>query len=191
MQSAEPGGRQPAPEPLRLVQRFVNSNDREGGYDALATPAAAARWFREAGLTVSRLDGADVERAVVLREALRALLAANNGHAIEKQAIRRLNAAAARTTVGFSFGEATATLVPKGTGIERVLSHVIAAVFGAMADGTWPRLKACRRDVCRWAFYDHSKNRSGAWCTMDICGNRVKTRAYRRRTHGQRASRGG
>ncbi|MGH2778535.1 MAG: CGNR zinc finger domain-containing protein, partial [Actinomycetota bacterium] len=31
------------------------------------------------------------------------------------------------------------------------------------------------------AFYDHSKNRSGKWCTMRVCGNRAKTRAYRER----------
>ncbi|HEV2869799.1 MAG TPA: CGNR zinc finger domain-containing protein, partial [Actinomycetota bacterium] len=30
-------------------------------------------------------------------------------------------------------------------------------------------------------FYDHSTNRSGTWCTMSVCGNRRKARAYRRR----------
>jgi predicted RNA-binding Zn ribbon-like protein len=178
----EPGGREPAPEPLRLVQRFVNSNDREGGYDTLATPAAAARWFRESGMSVGRLSGTEVERAVELRETLRALLIANNGQAVDEQALRRLNAAAARTRVRLAFGGTTASLIPQGTGIERALGHIIAAVFGAMVDGNWPRLKACRRDACRWAFYDHSKNKSGTWCAMEICGNRVKTRAYRRRT---------
>jgi predicted RNA-binding Zn ribbon-like protein len=48
-----------------------------------------------------------------------------------------------------------------------------------MADGTWHRLKACRQ--CAWAYYDYSKNRSATWCSMAICGNRTKTRAYRRR----------
>ncbi len=50
-----------------------------------------------------------------------------------------------------------------------------------MVDGSWQRLKACRNDACRWVFYDASKNRSGTWCTMSICGDKLKARAYRRR----------
>jgi predicted RNA-binding Zn ribbon-like protein len=42
-------------------------------------------------------------------------------------------------------------------------------------------LKICTNDECQWAFYDHSRNRSGAWCTMAVCGNRMKGRAFRRR----------
>lgn len=45
-----------------------------------------------------------------------------------------------------------------------------------MLDGTWQRLKACRE--CSWAFYDHSKNVAGSWCSMKVCGGRVKQRAY-------------
>jgi predicted RNA-binding Zn ribbon-like protein len=50
-----------------------------------------------------------------------------------------------------------------------------------MAAGTWDRLKACRQETCRWAFYDNTKNRSGVWCTMEVCGNRAKARSYRER----------
>ena len=51
----------------------------------------------------------------------------------------------------------------------------------AEAEGTWERLKACRNEDCRWAFYDVSKNRSGSWCDMAVCGARHKMRAYRKR----------
>src|SRR5207237_71821 len=50
-----------------------------------------------------------------------------------------------------------------------------------LADGTWARIKACRNDRCQKAFYDTSKNRSGAWCSMAGCGSRLKARAYRHR----------
>jgi predicted RNA-binding Zn ribbon-like protein len=53
-----------------------------------------------------------------------------------------------------------------------------------MLDGTWERLKACRN--CRWSFYDYSPNRSGTWCSMQLCGNRRKTRAYRKRKRAAR-----
>jgi len=51
----------------------------------------------------------------------------------------------------------------------------------AQADGTWDRMKACAADTCRWAFYDHSRNRSRQWCDMAVCGNRAKARTYRKR----------
>ena len=59
--------------------------------------------------------------------------------------------------------------------------QVVVAMAHADADGTWQRLKLCREDSCQWAFLDTSKNRSRTWCSMGICGNRSKTRAYRAR----------
>jgi predicted RNA-binding Zn ribbon-like protein len=50
-----------------------------------------------------------------------------------------------------------------------------------MADGSWSRVKACQNDTCRWLFVDGSRNRSRTWCTMAICGSRMKSRAYRAR----------
>ncbi|MEP6468748.1 MAG: CGNR zinc finger domain-containing protein [Chloroflexota bacterium] len=50
-----------------------------------------------------------------------------------------------------------------------------------VACSSWSRVKACRNDTCRWLFYDHSRNRSGTWCAMAICGSRMKSRAYRSR----------
>ena len=64
-------------------------------------------------------------------------------------------------------------------GLIGALGRLVAAAFTAQIEGTWQRLKACRR--CQWAFYDHSKNRSGRWCVMSICGNRMKAQAYRSR----------
>jgi predicted RNA-binding Zn ribbon-like protein len=51
----------------------------------------------------------------------------------------------------------------------------------AQRDGTWPRLKACGNPDRRWAFYDRSHSRVGAWCDMNTCGNRIKNRKLRQR----------
>jgi predicted RNA-binding Zn ribbon-like protein len=182
----EPGARPPAPEPLRLVQRFVNSNDRERGRDAFASQSALAVWLRDAGLPGGRLDQAALARVIALREALRALLLANNGLPLDEAALATLNAEARRSGVSVRFTAANVELELAGRGLDRALGQIIATVFQAMLDGTWSRLKACRREACRWVFYDHSKNRSGSWCTMDICGNRVKTSAYWRRRRSAR-----
>jgi predicted RNA-binding Zn ribbon-like protein len=66
-------------------------------------------------------------------------------------------------------------------GVAGALGTLVGIVYTAMADGTWPRLKACQRDVCGWLFYDRSRNHSARWCQMAVCGNRTKTRAYRAR----------
>ncbi len=79
--------------------------------------------------------------------------------------------------------EGTAKLESRAPGVDGALGRIIATVHDAMAEGSWARLKACPADSCLWAFYDETKNRSGTWCSMSVCGNRTKARAYRRR-HG-------
>jgi predicted RNA-binding Zn ribbon-like protein len=60
----------------------------------------------------------------------------------------------------------------------------LVAVLGAVATGSWSRLKAC--PDCRWVFYDHSRNGSKRWCLMyaggsagRACGTIAKVRRYR------------
>ena len=117
-------------------------------------------------------------RAREVREALRALLIVNNeGGRAPAEAAATLEEAAARAHVSIEL--APPELVALAPGVDGLLGHVLAAAFECMRDGSWPRLKACRN--CHWAFYDESRNRSAAWCSMQFCGNRLKTSAYRRR----------
>ncbi|MFC4899345.1 CGNR zinc finger domain-containing protein [Streptosporangium amethystogenes subsp. fukuiense] len=57
--------------------------------------------------------------------------------------------------------------------MDAVVGRVVGATAAALADGTWARLKACANDGCRWAFHDHSRSRTGRWCSMRLRGNRV------------------
>lgn len=41
------------------------------------------------------------------------------------------------------------------------------------------RLSACEDPACRWLFLDTSKNHTRRWCTMKICGNRMKARRFK------------
>ena len=72
-------------------------------------------------------------------------------------------------------------LAPEAGGVDGAIARLLAIVAAAVEHGRWERLKACPRDTCRWAFYDHSKNRSGRWCRMEVCGNIEKARAFRER----------
>ena len=72
-------------------------------------------------------------------------------------------------------------LEPGGAGAERTIATMLGVVHEAVANGTWPRLRACRRDTCKFAYYDRSKNGSRAWCSMSSCGNREKAQRRRAR----------
>jgi hypothetical protein len=60
-------------------------------------------------------------------------------------------------------------------GVDAILGHYLCAMLGALADGTWGRLKACWNEECRRAFYDRSRNHAGTWCEM-ACGSVHKMR---------------
>jgi predicted RNA-binding Zn ribbon-like protein len=128
------------------------------------------------------IGAGDVDQAIAMREALRKLTLANNGEPLDPEAIPVLNSIAPRAQLQVRFEDPGGTrLEPAGEGAEAALGRLLAIVYRAMADGTWLRLKACREHTCQWAFYDLSKNRSATWCSMKVCGNRNKARAYRAR----------
>jgi predicted RNA-binding Zn ribbon-like protein len=150
----------------------------------LHSPEALHAWLVDHGLLHGGepLDDADLRRALEAREALRALLDANNGATVDAVATATLNRIADGARLRMQFErDGHARLAPAAGSVDAALGRLLAIVYTAMADGTWARLKVCRNEACRWAFYDYSKNRSGAWCTMAVCGNRAKARTYRQR----------
>lgn len=181
---ASDAARRPAaPGRLELVRTFLNTVDLESGREDFASPAILAAWLEERGLLQrrARLGAAELSDAIEFREILRDVLEANAGHADAPAARRRLDEIAARIPMRVQIG-AHARLEPERTGgLQAAIGRLLAIAYQAELDGTWRRLKVCRSDTCRWAFYDSSRNRSGSWCTMAICGNRMKGRSFRRR----------
>jgi len=170
---------EPAPGRLALVERFANTVDHEHGREMLSSPERLrAVLDLKPGM---RLGAADLRRAIDVREALRTLALANNGGDLDPHAVDVLEEAAARGRLVIRFDAGEARLEPASQSLDGALADLVGIVHTAMADGTWSRLKACRRDVCGWLFYDRSRNRSAVWCQMAVCGNRVKTKAYRER----------
>jgi predicted RNA-binding Zn ribbon-like protein len=168
------------PEQLWLVESFLNSVDVESAQDDLEALPRFRRWLRDhhraaaAGLATE----ADLTLARDLRTALRAELTCDTG-GHDRARLDRL-AGGIGLAVRFDEG-GRAALVPTEAGVRGVLGEVLAAIVRAEHDGTWARLKICASAECRYVYYDRSKNGSRRWCSMRVCGNRNKTRAYRER----------
>jgi predicted RNA-binding Zn ribbon-like protein len=186
----EPGGRPKAPGRLELLQRFINTynHDFPEDWDRIGTPEKATRWLRQKGLVTpgDRVSDADAARLRQLREAMRALVIANQGGrpADDAAQVIRANAAVAQIHVALD-DTGRSALEPAGRGVNGAVATLLGILHEAQVAGLWSRLKGCRQ--CGYAFFDRSKNRSAAWCAMSICGNRTKNRAYyrRRRTAGE------
>jgi predicted RNA-binding Zn ribbon-like protein len=185
---------QEAPGELEHVRAFVNTIDLEEGTEELSGRDELAGWLVHHELAPAELvaTSADVEHAVGLREALRAVLVAHNADGfVHGDVAAALDRAAARSELRLRFDKTgSGTLEPEAGGVDGALGRLLAIVHRSAADGTWSRLKACRDETCEWAFYDHTKNRSGAWCNMAVCGNRAKARAYRERRGAPRGVQG-
>ncbi len=181
-----------APGQLEDLRQFVNTRDLDLDTEELASPDALSEWLAERDLLVAgaRVGERDLEQAIELRETLREMLLANNGGELNPGSIEALNDAVAGATLTVRFdADGSPTLAVAGSGTSAVIGRLVAIVYEAMVAGTWSRLKACPADDCHWAFYDHSKNHSGTWCEMGVCGNRAKVRAYRERRRSAKPSR--
>ena len=170
------------PGSVGLVQDFLNTIDIESETDLAATPDALAEWLAAKELVApgTSVSAAEHARVIELRERLRDALEATTHGLSAAGEYRRLDAIAAEVPLRVRFGDAT-HLEPAGRRAAPALGPILATVYDALGENAVARLKVCRNDACRWAFYDTSRNRSGVWCSMAICGNRQKGRVYRRR----------
>lgn len=181
----------PAPGELGIIHAFVNTADRMMGTERLTSPRELGNWLASQGLPSAgeELTEADLRRALAVREGLRALLAVNNGAALDAKAVARLEQAASpRFRVSFA-GDGTGRLLTVSEGLDAAFGRLLAIVVAAQLGGEWKHLKACANPGCRGAFYDFTKNHSATWCATRRCGNLLNARAYRRFQRQLRAAR--
>jgi predicted RNA-binding Zn ribbon-like protein len=169
---------------LELIRDYVNTLDVETGIDAISTLDALAMWFSEQGLVDDLVEPTEQEQAdaLAVREAIRELLLANNGlEADAAAASKTLEEAGRKAHLGVRFENGRPALAPVGEGARAAIGRIVATVAELATTDEWKRLKTCRDERCRVAFYDKSRNRSRAWCSMEVCGNREKARTFRTR----------
>jgi predicted RNA-binding Zn ribbon-like protein len=177
--------RKPAPGELLLVQAFVNTRDADLGTDMLEDAGTATTWLRAAGLLAAQATAGpqDLRLAIAVREAIRGLIESTGTGAVRPADISALQRAAGAGQLRIVVGSDGQIGLDSGTGgrLAEGLLRLLVIIRDAQRDGTWDRLKVCGNDACRWAFYDRSHSRRGAWCDMAACGNLIKNRNLRAR----------
>lgn len=180
------------PRELALLYEFVNSADLRTYFekgeqhlrsDELETPAQLEAWMRarrllKKGESVTR---ADHRRALELRSTLRSYLQLEHeARAAARNYSEALNQVSRFYPLAVGIDQTgRCRLLPAhgGNGLGEVLAEFFSLAESARLD----RLKMCGSEECQWVFFDRSKPGNRRWCSALLCGNRQKTRDYRKR----------
>jgi predicted RNA-binding Zn ribbon-like protein len=193
-------GLAPAPGALGLAQDLLNTAPAGHKPDLLADLPSARTWVSEAtaqwsaatGLPAPEvvLDAGDLHLLRAFRDDLREVIAGEHDRAPDtgpaapdtRPAAPVLYTAAAALQLG---ADGSVRLHPQETGPQALVMLVLAALFEDQQAGTGRRLKTCRNPRCQVAFYDRSRNASGVWHSVRVCGNAINLRAHRERRRSQ------
>jgi predicted RNA-binding Zn ribbon-like protein len=200
-------GLAPAPGALGLAQDLLNTAPAGHKPDLLADLASARTWVSEATAQWSAatgrpvpevvLDAGDLHLLQTFRDDLREVIAKEHDGTPDtgpaapdtgpaapdtRPAAPVLYTAAAALQLG---ADGSVRLHPQETGPQALVMLVLAALFEGQQAGARRRLKTCRNPRCQVAFYDRSRNASGVWHSVRVCGNAINLRAHRERRRSQ------
>ncbi|MCX4910876.1 CGNR zinc finger domain-containing protein [Streptomyces sp. NBC_00878] len=150
-------------------------------FEMFVSPARLDAWYVESGAVdaVSPSGAADVEQAIVVREAIHDLVTARRlGEAYGEEALAAVNGAARKPP-------ATPQLTAAGRWTsatpEEALATVARQAVEVLSGPDVPLLKECGNPECTRVYIDRSRGMRRQWCGMESCGNRVKAASYRAR----------
>ena len=149
-------------------------------------PTALEQWR---GVLAERpaVSAALVARTVEARANLRRFLLAGEtseqGHPYSLDGVDRLFASGARPPPLSRAGLVCDGLAdPEGSWF---LDMAARSAFELVVSPDGLALRHCHGERCGWLFLDRSRSRRRRWCSMELCGNRAKTRAHYERWHGR------
>jgi predicted RNA-binding Zn ribbon-like protein len=141
--------------------------------DALADPARARHWLAIAGG-----QGADAELARLreVRQALQAVVRGEQPPAVLGPALD-----GAAWVPAIADGQVGWTL---RVALDRELAVRAVLAWDALARHSPGRLRPCANDECRLFLIDRTRAGTARWCSMALCGNRMKARRHYQRARG-------
>jgi len=153
-------------------------------FERLRTPEDLGRWLVEAGLLQSAppVDERQLEQARALRDAIYEVAKLAGVGVPTAADVAQINRWAARPALAPQLGA-------NGRHVSWVAEELVEASLGTLARDAVDllsgplahRVRECAADDCALLFVDTSPPGRRRWCSMDGCGNRAKTAAYRRR----------
>jgi predicted RNA-binding Zn ribbon-like protein len=139
--------------------------------DTLADAVQARAWLAGAGGTGS---AAELRNVLEVRGALQAVVRGDQPPA----ALGPMLEGSARTPAITDDGVGWTLNVDP----DRRLAVRAILTWDALARQSPGRLRPCANEECRLFLIDHSKGNTARWCSMAICGNRMKARRHYQRT---------
>lgn len=136
-------------------------------------------------------------RARELREWFRGFVKANKGKALSPKVLTKLGpltdllgrdqmfwSIVPKTSQDKSDGPIGFQLRPqrRWRAAESLLAPVAEEIAKVICSADFTCIKACQGENCILFFYDDTRRHSRRWCSMAICGNRAKQKAYRERS---------
>jgi predicted RNA-binding Zn ribbon-like protein len=138
--------------------------------DDLSQPAPARSWMRERGIATTSAE------LTALRQVRSVLQAVVRGEQ-SPQALEVFLGQAALRPVATDGGLDWQLVVKSGP--QAALRAVLA--WDALRVLSPGRLRPCANNECRLFLLDRSKPNTARWCSMAVCGNRMKARRHYRR----------
>jgi predicted RNA-binding Zn ribbon-like protein len=185
----------------QLALDFLNTKPVLDGKprELLPNPAALERWLVAAGLVTRQRDKkllrtwrsvpqakAFLQKLIAFRELLHAaILRLEAGSVPEDAFLAEVNALLRDHPQRAHLSKQGSKLVLEVSFEPRKPADVWAPIIAAAAELVTElkptRIRKCESEVCTLHFYDSSKKGSRRWCSMNICGNKLKVAAYQRR----------
>lgn len=144
--------------------------------------------------TVARLDPAEGERLLVKTRAFRAVLREMAERIVANKPVPRSTVEAINALLsqrpGYpqiirTNGRFERRFQSETSDAAQLLVPLAEAASELLCVGDLSLVKKCRNDACILYFYDTTKNHARQWCSMGLCGNRIKVAAhYRRKKKG-------
>jgi predicted RNA-binding Zn ribbon-like protein len=159
-----------------------------------AVDAAEGRRLRALGAAAPREVGRALALARALREALRRVLDARvAGRRLDPAWLAPINTALAagegHEVIELTGGGARRRFVARRGGPEAALAPVARSAAELLEEGPGAPVRRCGNPRCVLYFYDASRTGRRRWCSMAVCGNRMKVAAHARRARATRPRR--
>lgn len=181
----------------QLALDFLNTKLllAEGPRELLTDVAALERWLVAAGVLESdrrpawrnSAEGRQfLKKLLDFREKLRAeIIRRESGSSISEAFLGELNRLLekhpCRMAVQRGGKDLSLGLVFEPRAPEDAWAPIVAAAADLLSGIPQRRVRKCESPTCVVHFYDTSKKGARRWCSMNLCGNKVKVAAYRRR----------